>query len=103
MSEHEKRLRAVLQALMGVVPKLGREAFDHLEALLTEQRTTGLDDAMGFFTKKQKDLDQKRVAAKSLSNSEIADLKTEAGRAGWAAQQLRMEKGRRKKGKEKAE
>lgn len=100
MSEHEKRLRMHLEGMRAHQPAAAFLALEMLDALLAE-RIAGLDEAIEFFKEKQKNIDKRRSVAKSLSNAEIADLKTEAGRAGWAAQQLRMEKGRRKKGREK--
>lgn len=100
MSAHEARLRELIEFMRADLPRAGAQAMESLDALLTEQRVTGLDDAIEFFREKQKGLDRQRTSAKSLSNAEIADMKTEAGRCGWAAQQIRMEQGRRKKGKE---
>lgn len=97
MIEYAAQLRALLGVMSAEYPHAANEALRVLEAILTEHRVSGLEDAMAHFTKKQKDLDQRRIG-KGLTPEQRADMKTDAGRAGWAAQELRLEMGRRKKG-----
>lgn len=97
MSEHEKRLREVLAAIHRHFPAVAADGVDALNALLAEQRVTGLEDAMGVLKKRQAALDRERTAAKSRSNAEIADMKSEASTCGKAIHILRAEAGRRKK------
>lgn len=97
MSEHEKRLRHYLDMFRDTHPHHGHDAVLELDALLAEQRVTGLEDAMGVLAKRQAELDRQRTAAKSRSNAEIADMKSEAATCGKAIHILRAEAGRRKK------
>lgn len=97
MSEHEKRLRYIIGLIRDAMPGYAREADGELTELLAEQRVAGLEDAMGVLKKRQAALDRERTAAKSRSNAEIADMKSEAATCGKAIHILRAEAGRRKK------
>lgn len=98
MSEHEKRLRDRLTMLREAYPIVIGGALASLDTLLEEQRVAGLEDAMGVLKRRQAEVDRQRTAAKSRSNAEIADMKSEAATCGKAIHILRAEAGRRKKG-----
>lgn len=98
MSEHEKRLRSLLDFMRAQYPHHGHEAVLALDAILSEQRVTGLEDAMGVLAKRQATLDKQRAVARSRSNAEVADMKREGAMCSYGIYVLRAEAGRRKKG-----
>lgn len=101
MSEHEKKLRFLLGLVSETYPHYAHEARNELDALLAEQRVTGLNDAMEVLGKRQAEVERQRLASKVRSSAEIADMKSEAATCSKAIHILRAERGRRKKDKEK--
>lgn len=101
MSAHETRLRELIEFMRADLPRAGAQAMESLDALLAEQQVAGLDGAVAVFSKRQAEVERQRVAAKSLPNETVADMKREVAHCSWAIHLLRVEKGRRKKGKEK--
>jgi hypothetical protein len=100
MSEHERRLRDLLDKMRERYPQEGHDAVLALDALVKHQKTVGLEDAMSVFSARQAKMQAERLKKGALPEK-VRDCADDAKRCSWVIHVLRAEDGRRKKGKAK--